>query len=235
MTIYPAIDLKQGRAVRLSEGLMETAKTYSLNPLDLAMQFEDMGAKNLHLVDLDGAFSDSPKNLSIIKSIISNTSLDVQVGGGIKEEQTVDMYFQAGVKRTILGSVAYKDPDLVIDLARKYEIIVGIDAKDGFVATRGWANLTNLKATDLAAKYKGSDVAAIICTDISKDGMLSGINKNYTLAIKRSCGLPTIASGGLSSLKELREIADLKEIDGIIIGKAYYEGKLDLKEALKLL
>lgn len=234
MTLYPAIDLKGGKAVRLTKGLMSSAKIYSNTPVDLAKAFEDMGARHLHVVDLDGAFAAKAMNAKTIENIAKNTGLEIQVGGGIRDEKTLEFYFGLGVQRCILGSLAAKDPRLVKDLAQRYNIAVGIDAKDGFVSVGGWASQTAIRAQDLAREYQNSKVQAVICTDISKDGTLEGINAEFTAQIKQACGLFTIASGGLRSMQDLEKLQDLGTIDGAIIGKAFYEGALDLKEALKI-
>lgn len=234
MEIFPAIDLKDGSAVRLSKGLMQSAKIYSNEPERLACGFEEMGAKWLHVVDLDGAFAGETINFNTIKSIVKSTNLKVQVGGGIRDEERIKRYIDIGVERVILGSVALRDPEFVSNMAKIYPIVVGIDAKDGFVAVQGWAEVSNIKATDLAKKFADAGVLAVICTDINKDGMLSGINLEFTYQIARASGLETIASGGVSSLNDILDIKENKDIAGVIVGKAFYEGKIDLKRAFKL-
>lgn len=231
MIIYPAIDLKQGNAVRLSKGEMSSAKIYSHTPWDLAQNFQDMGATWLHVVDLDGAFAGEPLNLKTIKTIVKHTNLNVQVGGGIRDEERIKTYLDMGVTRVILGSVALKDPDFVKKMAQKYPIVVGIDAKDGYVATEGWADVSKIKASDLALKFADAGVCGIICTDISKDGMLGGVNIDFALEIAHASGVETIASGGVSGFDDILCLKNTKEISGVIVGKAYYEGKIDLKYA----
>jgi len=233
MVLYPAIDLKEGKAVRLTKGLMDSAKIYSDEPYQLAKTFETAGAKWLHVVDLDGAFSGKPENLEQIKKIRSNCDLKVQIGGGIRDEKTIKHYIEAGVDRVILGSIAVKDPDFVKEMAKKYKVVVGIDAIDSMVATHGWATKSEVKAKDLAAMYKDSAIDAIICTDVSKDGTLAGVNVDYTIEIKRASDKETIASGGVKDLEDLNKLHKTAIIDGAIIGKAFYEGRLDIKEALK--
>lgn len=233
MTLYPAIDLKDGQAVRLTKGLMESATVYSNEPFDVAKSFNEMGAKWLHVVDLNGAFSGKPENLEQIKKIRANCDMKVQIGGGIRDEETIKYYLSAGVDRVILGSIAVKEPDFVKEMAKKYRVVVGIDAIDGMVATHGWATKSEVTAKDLAALYKNSDIDAIICTDVSKDGTLSGVNVDYTLEIKRASDKETIASGGVKDYEDLNKLHKTGIIDGAIIGKAFYEGKLDIKEALK--
>jgi len=233
MTILPAIDLKDGKAVRLTKGLMDSAKIYSNEPWELAKHFEELGSEWVHLVDLNGAFAGEPKNLEQIKKIRENTNLKLELGGGIRDEDTIKMYLDLGINRVILGSIAVKNPDFVKEMAKKYPIVVGIDAIDGYVAVEGWAEVSQIKATNLAQEFANAGVEAIICTDVSRDGMLSGINIEFTKAIKEASGLETIASGGL---KDINDIKALKEanIDGVIVGKAFYEGTLDLKEAFGL-
>ncbi|MBE3610427.1 1-(5-phosphoribosyl)-5-[(5-phosphoribosylamino)methylideneamino]imidazole-4-carboxamide isomerase [Campylobacter californiensis] len=236
MQIFPAIDLKEGKTVRLSKGLMQSAKIYSDNPQDLAKQFQDMGAKWLHVVDLDGAFAGETINFKTIESIVQATNLNVQVGGGIRDEERIKKYLDLGVSRVILGSIALKDPDFVRKMAKFYPVVVGIDAKDGYVAIEGWADVSSVKATDLAKEFANAGVKAIICTDINKDGMLSGVNVDFTLKIAHASGIETIASGGVSSMDDILELKKTSLIGGVIVGKAFYEGKIDLKEAfLKVL
>ncbi|MDD5406922.1 MAG: 1-(5-phosphoribosyl)-5-[(5-phosphoribosylamino)methylideneamino]imidazole-4-carboxamide isomerase [Sulfurovaceae bacterium] len=233
MTILPAIDLKDGKAVRLSKGLMESAKIYSDEPWQVAKRFEELGSQWVHLVDLNGAFAGSPQNLEQIKKIRENCNLKLELGGGIRDEETIKMYLDLGVDRLILGSIAVKDPAFVKDMASRYPIVVGIDAIDGMVAVEGWSELSNMKATDLAHEFANAGVEAIICTDVGRDGMMTGVNIDFTLSIKEASGLETIASGGLRDINDIKKLLDAK-IDGTIVGKAFYEGTLDLKEAFKL-
>ena len=234
MTIFPAIDLKDGQAVRLTKGLMDSAKIYSNEPYELAKYFEEAGSEWLHVVDLNGAFAGEPKNLEQIKKIREATNLKMQLGGGIRDEETIQRYLDLGINRLILGSIAVKNPEFVKNMAQKYPIAVGIDAIDGYVAVEGWAETSEMKATDLAKEFANAGVEAIICTDVGRDGTLSGVNVDFTLDIARASGVDTIASGGVSSIEDVRRLIDAKEVYGVIIGKAYYEGKLDLKEAFKL-
>ena len=235
MEIFPAIDLKQGCAVRLSKGEMQSAKIYSKDPCELAKKFEDLGAKWLHLVDLDGAFAGEAVNFRAIERIVKSTRLRVEVGGGIRDEARVKEYLSLGVDRFILGSAALKNPDFVRGMAKLYRIVVGIDAKDGLVATEGWAELSRLKATDLARDYADAGVCAIICTDISRDGMLSGVNVEFSRSIAKACGIDTIASGGVKDMSDIIALKNAELIAGVIVGKAYYEGTLDLKKAFEAL
>jgi phosphoribosylformimino-5-aminoimidazole carboxamide ribotide isomerase len=234
MTILPAIDLKDGKAVRLTKGLMNSAKIYSDEPWQVAKKFEELGSKWLHVVDLNGAFAGEPANLEQIKKIRENTNLKMELGGGIRDEETIKMYLDLGVDRLILGSIAVKNPEFVKEMASKYPIAVGIDAKDGFVAVEGWAEVSQMKATDLAKEFANAGVEAIIATDISKDGTLSGVNVKFIKEIKKASNLPVIASGGVKDINDIKLLIKNK-IYGTIIGKAFYEGTIDLKEVFKLI
>ncbi len=235
MDILPAIDLKDGKAVRLSKGLMESAKIYSYEPWEVAKKFEELGSKWVHIVDLNGAFRGEPANLKQIEKIRKNCDLFIEVGGGIRSEDTIKMYEDIGVDRVILGSIALKDPNFVKDMAKKHRIVVGIDAKDGRVAVEGWAEVSSIKAVELAKEFANAGVEAIICTDISKDGMLNGVNVGFTEDIARSSGIDTIASGGVKGLEDIVKCKESGLISGVIVGKAFYEGKIDLKEAFKVI
>lgn len=235
MEILPAIDLKDGKAVRLNKGVMSSAKIYSHNPLELAKKFEDLGAKWLHLVDLDGAFAGQAVNFELIEKIITSTKLKVEIGGGIRDENRIKNYVNLGANRLILGSVALTNIEFVKQMAKKYKIVVGIDAIKGNVATHGWAQITQIKATDLAKLYANAGVEAMIVTDISKDGMLSGVNIEFTAKIALESGIKTIASGGVKDLQDIINLKQNGKISGVIVGKAYYEGKLDLKKAFEII
>jgi len=232
MEIFPAIDLKDGKAVRLTKGLMESAKVYSDEPWELAKRFEEMGAKWLHIVDLNGAFAGEPKNIAQIEKIRKNTKLKIQLGGGIRDEDTIKKYLDLGIDRLILGSIAARDPQKVIDLADKYPIAVGIDAKDGYVAVDGWGKSEGIKAAELAKMYENSQIDCIIATDISKDGTLSGLNIDFILEIQNASKKPVIASGGVASEDDIKKVKE-NGIYGVIIGKAFYEGRIDLEKILK--
>ena len=234
MDILPAIDLKDGKAVRLTKGLMNSAKIYSDEPWEIAKQFEEMGSKWLHLVDLNGAFAGEPKNLEQIKQIRKMCDIEIELGGGIRDEDTIKRYLDLGVNRIILGSVALKNADFVKTVALKYPIAVGIDAIDGYVAVEGWAKMSTMKATDLAREFADAGVEAIICTDVGRDGTLSGVNLDFTLDIARASKVDTIASGGVRDIDDIIALKNSGEISGVIIGKAFYEGTLDLKEAFKV-
>ena len=234
MTLYPAIDLKDGKAVRLTKGLMDSAKIYSDEPWSLVKKFEEMGAEWVHLVDLNGAFAGEPKNLEQIIKIRKNCNVKLELGGGIRDEETIKKMLDIGIDRIILGSIAVKNPQFVRDMASKYPIAVGIDAIDGFVAVEGWGEVSSMRATDLAKEFADAGVEAIICTDVGKDGTLSGVNVEFTLDIARASGVSTIASGGVKDESDIDALIKTKEVDGVIIGKAYYEGTLDLAKMFKL-
>jgi phosphoribosylformimino-5-aminoimidazole carboxamide ribotide isomerase len=234
MIVLPAIDLKDGKAVRLTKGLMNSAKIYSDEPWQVAKKFEELGSKWLHVVDLNGAFAGEPANLEQIKKIRKNTNLKMELGGGIRDEETIKMYLDLGVDRLILGSIALKNPEFVKEMASKYPIAVGIDAKDGYVAVEGWAEVSQMKATDLAKEFANAGVKAIIATDISKDGTLSGVNIDFIKEIKKTSNLPVIASGGVRDINDIKLLIK-NEIYGTIIGKAFYEGTIDLKEVFSLI
>ncbi len=234
MDILPAIDLKDGKAVRLTKGLMESAKIYSDEPWQLAKRFEEMGSKWLHLVDLNGAFAGEPKNLEQIKKIRQMCDIEIELGGGIRDEETIKRYVDLGIDRIILGSIALKNPDFVKEVATRYRIAVGIDAIDGYVAVEGWAEKSTMRATDLAKEFAQAGVEAIICTDVGKDGTLSGVNVDFTLSVAEASGLDTIASGGVRDIGDIKALKQTGRISGVIVGKAFYEGTLDLKEAFAL-
>ena len=232
MTIFPAIDLKDGKAVRLTKGLMKSAKVYSSEPWELAKRFEDMGAEWIHIVDLNGAFAGEPKNISQIEKIRKNTKLKIQLGGGIRDEKTIKKYLDLGINRLILGSIAAREPKKVIELADKYPLALGIDAKDGYVAVNGWGESSDIKASELARIYENSKIECIIATDISKDGTLSGLNIDFILEIQNASKKRVIASGGVASEEDIKKVKE-NGIYGVIIGKAFYEGKIDLEKVLK--
>ena len=232
MIIFPAIDLKDGKAVRLTKGLMQSAKIYSSEPWELAKRFEDMGAEWLHIVDLNGAFAGEPKNIEQIEKIRKNTNLKIQLGGGIRDEEIVKKYLDLGINRLILGSIAAKNPKKVIELADKYPIAVGIDAKDGYVAVEGWGKSGDVKAGELAKIYENSKIDCIIATDISKDGTLSGLNIDFILEIQNASKKRVIASGGVAGEEDIRKVKE-NNIYGVIIGKAFYEGRINLEKVLK--
>lgn len=236
--IFPAIDLNNGQAVRLHKGDINTATIYG-NPYDFAQHFEKVGSKWLHMVDLDGAFSGSPKNFEIIKKIATHTKIKIQLGGGIRTEQAIQNYLELGVSRVILGSIALQDPDFAIKMAEKYPIAIGIDARDGMVAINGWQETKNITAKEFAALFKNTQVEAIICTDISRDGALSGINIPFSVEIAQQSNKFCIASGGFNNLQNLKDLqtqfASQNINGGVIIGKAFYEKQVDLKDVFDLI
>ena len=235
MTLYPAIDLKDGQAVRLTKGLMESAKIYSNEPYELVKKFEAMGATWVHLVDLNGAFAGEPKNLEQIEKIRANSTVKLELGGGIRDEATIVKMLEIGIDRIILGSIAVRDPEFVKAMAKKYPIAVGIDAIDGYVAVEGWGEVSSIKATDLASEFANAGVEAIICTDVGRDGTLGGVNVDFTQSIAQASGVATIASGGVKDENDIFLLEESGNIEGVIIGKAYYEGRLDLEKMFKTL
>ncbi|MBN1141382.1 MAG: 1-(5-phosphoribosyl)-5-[(5-phosphoribosylamino)methylideneamino]imidazole-4-carboxamide isomerase [Deltaproteobacteria bacterium] len=238
MIIIPAIDLKEGRCVRLEQGLMERDTVYSDNPAAQARAWQDQGGELLHIVDLDGAFAGSPRNRAAIRAIVEAIDIPTELGGGIRDLVTIDSYLQLGIGRVVLGSAAQKNPHLVADACRLFpgRIVVGIDAKDGFVAIHGWQDVTGTKAVELAKAMEGYGVTAIIYTDIRRDGMLSGPNIEATRELAEAISIPVIASGGVSSLADIERLLTIEKsgVTGVITGKALYSGALDLRAAVAL-
>ena len=238
MIIYPAIDIRGGRCVRLTEGRFDAETVFADDPAEMALKWAGMGAEFLHLVDLDGALAGEGKNVPVIQRILKSVSIPVQLGGGIRNLATIEKLLELGVTRLILGSAAVKNPELVAEACKKYpgHIAVGIDAKNGEVAIEGWGQGSGVAATELAKKMASFGVETIIYTDISRDGMLSGVNVEATAALARACGVPIIASGGVASLDDIRRVKAVEGdgVQGCIIGKAIYTGAVDLKEALAL-
>ena len=236
MIPIPAIDLKGGKCVRLRQGRMEDSTIYSDHPGQMAKKWESLGAELLHVVDLDGAFSGKPENIKSIKEIVNSINIPVEVGGGIRTMETVDSLIEAGVARVILGTKAIEDPDFVKEAASKHngKIVVGIDAKDGMVAVKGWAEVTRMTALELAEKISKYDIADIIYTDIKRDGMLKGPNIEATKTMVMFSSVPIIASGGVSNLKDVKDLCKIKGLKGFITGKALYDGTLSLREAIRL-
>lgn len=237
MILYPAIDLKDGQAVRLLRGEMDAATVFNDDPAAQARAFQDEGCQWLHLVDLNGAFAGKPVNGAAVEAILSETSVPTQLGGGIRDMATIEMWLAKGLTRVILGTVAVEDPDLVREAAKAFpgHVAVGLDARNGFVATRGWAEETDLQVTDLAKSFEDAGVAAIIYTDIDRDGAMQGPNITATAALAKATSIPVIASGGVSSLDDLVALRDAGGISGAISGRALYDGVLDLKAALAAL
>ena len=238
MIIYPAIDIRGGRCVRLTEGRFDAETVFADDPAEMALKWAGMGAEFLHLVDLDGALAGEGKNVPVIERILQSVNIPVQLGGGIRNLETIEKLLALGVTRLILGSAAVKNPQLVEEACKKYpgHIAVGIDAKNGEVAIEGWGKGSGVAATELAKKMAAYGVETIIYTDISRDGMLSGVNVEATAALARVCGVPVIASGGVASLEDIRRVKAVESdgVQGCIIGKAVYTGAVDLKAALAL-
>lgn len=238
MIIYPAIDIRGGRCVRLTEGRFDAETVFADDPAEMALKWAACGAQWLHLVDLDGALAGEGKNLPVIERILQSVKLPVQLGGGIRNMQAIDKLLTMGVQRVILGSAAVKNPQLVEEACRQYpgHIAVGIDAKNGDVAIEGWGQGSGVSAVELAKKMAAYGVDKIIFTDISRDGMLSGVNAEATAALARACGVEIIASGGVASLEDIRRVKAVEAdgVTGCIIGKAIYTGAVDLREALAL-
>ena len=238
MIILPAIDLKEGACVRLEQGLMEKDTVYNDDPGVQARIWQDQGGELLHIVDLDGAFAGVPKNKEAIKAIVNAIDIPCELGGGVRDLQTIEAYLELGVDRIILGTIAKENPQLVAEACRKFpgHIVVGIDAKGGLVAVRGWADVTEKKATELAKEMEGFGVEAIIYTDIARDGMMQGPNIEATQALAEAINIPVIASGGVSSLDDIRNLLKIEAsgVSGVITGKAIYSGALDLRAAVAL-
>lgn len=239
MILFPAIDLKDGQCVRLRLGDMDQATVFNDDPAAQALSFQKQGFSWLHLVDLNGAFAGAPVNGAAVESILAAVSIPVQLGGGIRTIAQIEHWLARGVRRVILGTVAVRDPGLVRDAARRFpgQIAVGIDARGGRVAVEGWAETSDLSAIDLARSFESSGVAAIIYTDIDRDGVLTGLNIDSTLAIARAVSIPVIASGGLASMDDVERLArpDCAVLEGAISGRALYDGRIDVARALALL
>jgi len=237
MILYPAIDLKDGQAVRLVRGEMDQATVFNTDPAAQARSFQDAGSTWLHLVDLNGAFAGQPVNGAAVEAILAATDVPAQLGGGIRDMATIEMWLTRGIARVILGTVAVENPDLVRQAATTFpgQIAVGIDARKGRVATKGWAEETDVMVTDLARQFEDAGVAAIIYTDIDRDGAMGGPNVQATADLARATSIPVIASGGVSSLADLIALRDTGVIAGAISGRALYDGALDLGQALSAL
>ncbi|MFL2915731.1 MAG: 1-(5-phosphoribosyl)-5-[(5-phosphoribosylamino)methylideneamino]imidazole-4-carboxamide isomerase [Nitrospinia bacterium] len=239
MRIIPAVDIKEGRCVRLVQGKADQETVYSNDPLSMANHWDEEGAQTIHVVDLDGAFQGSPINSEIVKKIIYSSSVDIQVGGGIRTLEAIEKYVKAGAYRVILGTIAQKEPEFVEEACRRFpnKIIIGIDAQNGLVAVKGWVEVSEQKATDLAQKMKSFGIAGFIFTDISRDGMLQGPNLESIKEFAECAQLPVIASGGVSRLEDIKNLAKLESygVEGVIIGKALYDKTISFKEAREAL
>ncbi|MBE7635809.1 1-(5-phosphoribosyl)-5-[(5-phosphoribosylamino)methylideneamino]imidazole-4-carboxamide isomerase [Sneathiella sp. P13V-1] len=238
MNLYPAIDLKDGNCVRLLRGEMDAATVFNNDPGDQARAFKDAGFKKIHLVDLNGAFEGRPVNASAVESILAATDVPAQLGGGIRDLATIEMWLEKGISRVILGTIALRDPQIVKDACKAFpgHIAVGIDARDSMVAVEGWAETSETSALDLARKFEDAGVEAIIYTDIDRDGALQGVNVEATAELARNISIPVIASGGVASIEDIKNLLAVQDsgIEGVIIGRALYDGRIDPAEAMKL-
>jgi phosphoribosylformimino-5-aminoimidazole carboxamide ribotide isomerase len=236
--LFPAIDLKEGMCVRLEEGDMTRATVFHRDPAAQAQAFAAQGFEYLHVVDLDGAFAGKPMNAAAVESILASVKIPLQLGGGIRERATIDAWLAKGVARVIIGTAAVRDPQLVRDAARAEpgRIAVGLDARGGKVAVAGWAEASELSVLELAKRFEDAGVAAIVYTDISRDGLLKGLNLEATIALANAVSVPVIASGGLASLDDVRALLEERagKLAGAIVGRALYDGRLDAAEALAL-
>ena len=238
MILFPAIDLKDGLAVRLEQGDMARATVFNRDPASQAGEFEGLGFRYLHLVDLDGAFAGRPVNGAAVDRILETVSIPVQLGGGIRDMATIEAWLEKGVTRVILGTAAVRDPQLVKDAARAYpgRVAVGLDARDGRVAVEGWAETSDLPAEDIARRFEDADITALIYTDIARDGLLKGLNLEATIALADAVSIPVIASGGLAALADVEAMLEPRahKLAGAITGRALYDGRLDPRAALAL-
>ena len=238
MIIIPAVDIKKGRCVRLFQGRMDKETVFSDDPAAMAKRWEDEGAEIIHVIDLDGAIKKSPQNLNSISNIIDSVNAHIQVGGGIRDKKTVGLLLDVGAERVIIGTEAIKNPNFVKEACKAFpgRIIVGIDARDGFVAIEGWTKTTKTKAVDLAKQFEDCGVAVINFTDIHRDGMQTGPNIDETRRLAEAVSIPVVASGGVSTIEDIKNLLPLKEVGvvGIITGRALYSGSLNLKEAIEI-
>jgi phosphoribosylformimino-5-aminoimidazole carboxamide ribotide isomerase len=239
MNIYPAIDLKDGQCVRLLKGRMDQATVFNADPADQARAFAAAGFRRLHVVDLNGAFAGRPVNASAVEAILEAVDLPLQLGGGIRDRATLDQWLEKGVHRVVLGTAAIKSPQLVREAAKAHpgRIAVGIDAREGRVAVEGWAEASDVTALDLARRLEDAGASVIIYTDIDRDGVLAGPNLDATASLARSVSVPVVASGGVSSLADLKSLKEIESpgLEGVIIGRALYDGRIDPAAALQLL
>ncbi|MGD0314811.1 MAG: 1-(5-phosphoribosyl)-5-[(5-phosphoribosylamino)methylideneamino]imidazole-4-carboxamide isomerase [Xanthobacteraceae bacterium] len=238
MILLPAIDLKNGEAVRLEQGDMARATIFHRDPAEQARVFAAQGFEYLHIVDLDGAFAGKPMNAAAVERILAAVKIPVQLGGGIRDRATIDAWLDKGVRRVIIGTAAVRDPALVKAAARAYpgRIAVGLDARDGAVAVEGWAETSEISVLDIARRFEDAGVAAIIYTDIARDGMLRGLNLDATIALAEAVSIPIIASGGLASIEDVRALLTprAQKLEGAVVGRALYDGRLDAAAALRL-
>ncbi len=238
MIIIPAVDIKNGKCVRLLQGRKDAETVFSDDPADMARRWETEGAEIIHVIDLDGAFEKSPQNLDSIRKIIKRVKTPIQLGGGIRDEKTIEMFLDLGVERVIIGTEAIKSPEFVKKACREFsgKIVVGIDAKNGLVAIEGWTKTTKIKAVDLAKQFEDCGVAAINFTDIHRDGMQTGPNIEETGMLAEAVSIPVVASGGVSNIEDIKKLMPLEKagVIGVITGRALYSGSLSLKEAVAL-
>ncbi len=238
LILLPAIDLKNGEAVRLEQGDMARATIFHRDPAEQARVFAAQGFEYLHIVDLDGAFAGKPMNAAAVERILAAVKIPVQLGGGIRDRATIDAWLDKGVRRVIIGTAAVRDPALVKAAARAYpgRIAVGLDARDGAVAVEGWAETSEISVLDIARRFEDAGVAAIIYTDIARDGMLRGLNLDATIALAEAVSIPIIASGGLASIEDVRALLTprAQKLEGAVVGRALYDGRLDAAAALRL-
>ena len=239
MILFPAIDLKEGLAVRLEQGDMTRATIFHRDPAAQARAFEVQGFEYLHIVDLDGAFAGKPINAAAVERILETVGLPIQLGGGVRDMATVEAWLGKGVDRVIIGTAAVRNPELVKQAAKAFpgRVAVGLDARDGKVAVEGWAETSELTALDIARRFEDAGVAAIIYTDIARDGLLKGLNLDATIALAEAISIPVIASGGLASIDDIKALLEprAKKLEGAIAGRALYDGRLDAQGALKLI
>ena len=238
LIVFPAIDLKGGQVVRLAEGDMDRATVYGDDPAAQAMIFAEQGAEYLHVVDLDGAFAGASVNGEAVKAIVERFPGHVQLGGGIRDRAAIERWFDLGVSRVVIGTAALENPELVREAARDFPggIVVAVDAKDGMVATRGWADVSTVEVIDLARRFEDAGVASLLFTDVGRDGMLKGCNVEATVDLARSVRIPVIASGGVKGIAEIHVLAlhAVDGVEGVITGRALYDGRLDLAAALSV-
>lgn len=238
MIVIPAVDIKEGKCVRLLQGRMEDETVFSDDPAEMAKRWNEDGAEIIHVVDLDGAFAKSPRNLVSIKKILASVDADIQIGGGIRNGETIQMYIDLGVKRIVIGTEAIRNPSFVIKACEAYpgQIVLGIDAKDGLVAIEGWSETTQTSSIELAKQFEKYGLAAINFTDIIRDGMQTGPNIEQTKLLTQSTCIPVVASGGVSTIRDIKKIKELEPfgVIGVITGRALYSGTLKLKEAIKV-
>jgi phosphoribosylformimino-5-aminoimidazole carboxamide ribotide isomerase len=237
--LFPAIDLKEGLAVRLEQGDMARATVFNKDPAAQAMAFEQQGFRYLHMVDLDGAFAGKPMNAAAVDRILETIAIPVQLGGGIRDMATIEGWLEKGVTRVIIGTAAVRDPALVKDAAKRFpgRVAVGLDARDGKVAVQGWAESSELSVLEIAKRFEDAGVAAIIYTDIARDGLLQGLNLDATIALAEAISIPVIASGGLGSIEDIKQMLEPRaaKLEGAIAGRALYDGRLDPTEALGMI